>query len=148
MDTYQRILCATDFSDNCRVASERAVDMAHQCSAKLTFLHVVEYFPENRSNQVIAPEDVDPKGYRKQQAYASLEELVNDLGIAEAEHAVRFTTGSAGHVIVRFAKEHAFDLIVMATHGRHGITHILGATAYIVVHGAPCDILAVRSKVD
>jgi len=59
---------------------------------------------------------------------------------------VRFSMGSAKHEIVRFAREQNIDLIVAATHGRHGITAILGSTTIGVMHSAPCDVLAVRAK--
>ena len=60
MERYQNILCATDFSNHCRAAAERAADMAARYGAQLTLLHVVEYFPVDRSNVEIAPENVDP----------------------------------------------------------------------------------------
>ncbi len=145
MNSYQRILCATDFSDHCTAAAERAADMANRYGAELILLHVVEYFPEQRSNQEIAPEDVDPAVYREQQARTSLAELARRLGADETAQEVRFTSRSARHEIVRFAEEEGIDLIVLATHGRHGITHILGSTANGVMHDAPCDVLAVRA---
>ena len=146
MKGYQNILCATDFSDHCRAAAERAVEMARRYGAKLTLLHVVEYFPEDRSNEIIAPEDREPAAYQKQQAYISLASLAHDLGYDDAGREVTFTTGSARHGIVSFAEEQSIDLIVIATHGSHGITNILGATAYGVMHRASCDVLAVRAK--
>ncbi len=145
MNSYQRILCATDFSDHCIAAAERAADMANRYGAELILLHVVEYFPEQRSNQEIAPEDVDPAVYREQQARTSLAELARHLGADDTAQEVRFTSRSARHEIVRFAEEEGIDLIVLATHGRHGITHILGSTANGVMHDAPCDVLAVRA---
>lgn len=146
MKNYRKILCATDFSRNCRAAAERAAEMAGRYDAKLTLLHVVEYFPEDRSNDAIAPEDADPEVYRTEKALASLAKLADELGHADAAREVAFTTGSARHAIVDFAREHSADLIVIATHGRHGLAHILGGTAYGVMHGAPCDVLAVRAK--
>jgi universal stress protein A len=146
METYQNILCATDFSDYCRAAAERAADMAERYGAQLTLLHVVEYFPEDRSNLEITPENGDPKDYREAQAQASLAELAKHLKYDNVVEAVRFSTQSARHEIVHFAEEQKIDLIVLATHGLHGITPILGATTYGVTHRAPCDVLAVRAK--
>ncbi|HUW75258.1 MAG TPA: universal stress protein [Gallionella sp.] len=148
MKCYQNILCATDFSVHCKAAAERAIEMARLCGAKLTLLHVVEYFPEDRSNEVIAPEDNEPATYRKQQAHTLLANFAEDLGCAEACREVSFSTRSARHGIIRYAEEQSIDLIVVATHGRHGIANILGATAYGVVHRARCDVLAVRAKAD
>jgi universal stress protein A len=148
MKDYRNILCATDFSVHCRAAAERAVEMARRYGARLTLLHVVEYFPEDRSNELIAPEDREPSAYREQQAQTLLAKFAEDLGCGEAAREVSFSTRSARHGIIRFAEEQSIDLIVVATHGRHGIANILGATAYGVVHRATCDVLAVRAKAD
>lgn len=46
----------------------------------------------------------------------------------------------------RLAKEQRCDLIVVGSHGRHGLALLLGSTANDILHGAPCDVLAVRLK--
>jgi universal stress protein A len=146
METYQNILCVTDFSVFSKVAAQRAADLARRYNAQLTLLHVIEYFPEDRSNVDIAPEDADPKGYREKQARALLAELSQNLAFDNVVEAVLISTQSAKQEIIRFAEEQNIDLIVLATHGRHGINPILGSTTYGVAHRAPCDILAVRAK--
>lgn len=67
-------------------------------------LHVVEHFPEDRSNEEIAPEDADPKTYREERAKTLLMEIAQDLGNDNAVQAVRFTTQSAKHKIVSYAR--------------------------------------------
>jgi universal stress protein A len=52
--------------------------------------------------------------------------------------------GATKFEIARVAKENTFDLIVVGSHGRHGVALLLGSTANAVLHGAPCDVLAVR----
>ncbi|MGD8999803.1 MAG: universal stress protein [Granulosicoccaceae bacterium] len=148
MEGYQNILCATDFSPHSQVAAERAAQLAKQYGAQLTLLHVVENFPEDRSNVQIAPEDVDPVAYRKEQAGASLAELARHLGRNDAGQEIRFSPHSARHEIVHFARERNVDLIVLATHGHHGITALLGSTANGVVHSAPCEVLVVPATED
>ena len=145
MKRYQNILCATDFSDYCRVAAVRAAEMARYYGARLTLLHVVENFPVDRSNEIIAPEDVDPAAYHERYARESLAALEQHLEFDNAMLEVRFSTQSAKQKIVRFAKEQNIDLIVVATHGRHGIFSILGSTAYGVSHRSPCDVMMVRA---
>jgi len=146
MKPYQNILCATDFSQYSQVASERAAELAQYYGAQLTLLHVVDHFPEDRSNEQIAPENADPTAYRKEQAHASLTELARHLGQSDARKEVRFSTYSAQHEILHVAKEWGVDLIVLATHGHFGITAILGSTANGVMQSAPCDVLAVRAS--
>lgn len=146
MEAYKNILCGTDFSKQSEPAVERAVELAKRFGAKLTLLHVVEYFPEDRSNEMIAPEDVDPKAYREEQSDKLLTELVQKFDCKDARHEVVFSTHSAGREIVRYAGEQQVDLVIVGSHGYHGITVILGSTAITVIHSAPCDVLAIRSS--
>jgi len=145
MKRYRNILCATDFSDYCTAAAERAAEMAQLYGAKLTLLHVVEHFPVDMSNDIIGPEDVDPAVYREERARDALAKLAQHLKTDKAMQQVLFSTDSAKHEIVRYAKDQNVDLIVLATHGRHGVFAILGSTAYAVSHRAPCDVMMIRS---
>lgn len=145
MEGYRHILCAIDFSGYSERAAKRAFELARHYAARLTLLHVVEYFPIDRSNEVIAPEDADPAVYREQRERASLAELVKRLGSEEVTQDVRFSPHSAKREIVRFAKEQNVDLIVVGTHGQHGLTALLGSTAEGVAHMAPCDVLVIRA---
>ena len=146
MSGYQNILCAMDFSAYSDMALLRSMELAKLYKAKLTLLHVVEYFPEDRSNAQIPPEDADPAQYREQQALALLSEHAHSAGIADATQAVRVTAHSAKQEIIAFANEQHIDLIVVASHGRHGIAELLGSTANGVLHKAACDVLVVRAS--
>jgi universal stress protein A len=146
MKRYKNILCATDFSSNCRIAAERAADLARLYGGRLTLLHVVEHFPVDRSNVEIAPEDVDPARYHEERALASLAELANHLGYRRTRQEFRFSMQSARDEVLRFIEQDGTDLVVIASHGRHGITSILGSTTYGMTHKAPCDVLAVRAQ--
>lgn len=72
----------------------------------------------------------------------ALSELANRLGAPEAGLYVE--TGSTRAEILRLAKEKAVDLIVVGSHGRRGLALLLGSTANAILHGANCDVLAVR----
>jgi universal stress protein A len=145
MKRYRNILCATDFSDHCRAAAERAAELARLYGAELTLLHVVEHFPVDRSNTDIAPEDIDPARYHREKALASLADLAGLVKCDRVRQEVRFCMQSARNEILRFVEEHDTDLVVIASHGRHGVTSILGSTTYGVTHKSPCDVLAVRA---
>ena len=106
---------------------------------------MIEFFPEDRSNEQIAPEDIDPAEYRMRHARARLAEQAQHLGEVEAAQKVLVSEHSAKYEIVRFAKERQMDLIVVASHGRHGVSAVLGSTADGVLHTASCDVLAVRA---
>ncbi|MFK8051158.1 MAG: universal stress protein [Halioglobus sp.] len=84
-----------------------------------------------------------------QAAQASVEKLrslINDSGLNEAKPIVQF--GRAAPVIVEQAERLSVDLIVVGSHGRHGVRLLLGSTANAVLHHAKCDVLAVRLRED
>lgn len=146
MVKYHNILCATDFSKDSYDAFLRAGELANIYDANLTLLHVVDSFPLDRSNVQIAPENDDPKRYREEQAQLSLSDQINNSEIKSVKKEVRFSVQSAKHEIIQYAVEQKVDLIVIASHGHHGITALLGSTANGVVHGASCDVLVVRAN--
>ena len=148
MTTYKNILCATDFSPRCKVAAERAVEFARLLGSKLTFLHVVDHFPEDRSNQVIAPENEDPAAYREATARESLAELASALGYRDAAQEVLLTTRAAKYEILSFAADQQVDLIVVASRSYDGVLGLLGSTASGLVNRASCDVLVVHAEKD
>jgi universal stress protein A len=73
-----------------------------------------------------------------------LEKISKQLNQADVQQIV--TLGSTRSEIFRIAQEQAMDLIVIGTHGRHGVGLLLGSTANAILHGTPCDVHAVRIK--
>jgi universal stress protein A len=145
MAIYKHILCAVDFSDTSEAACRRALELARLFGAELSLLHIVEYFPEDRSNDFIAPECDDPAGFVESQAHLGMNELATRIGCEDATRHVLFSPHSARREIVRFTEENTIDLIVLGSHGRHGIAVLLGSTANGVVTRANCDVLAIRA---
>lgn len=142
MDDYRHLLLATDFAPESRHVGRRAVELAHRYGARLSLLHVVDYVPLELSNDMMLAEPVDVDGRLVEEARQNLERLAVELGQGDAQRWV--TLGSTGAEIKRTAEEHGVDLIVVGSHGRHGLALLLGSTANAVLHGAPCDVLAVR----
>lgn len=145
MKKYRNILCATDFSDPCRVAAERAAELARHYGAELTLLHVVEHFPVDRSNLDIAPEDVDPVLYHEEKALSALTEVAGQLKIDAVRREVRFSMESAREEILRFVAQDRTDLVVIASHGCHGFASALGSTTLGTTDKSPCDVLIVHA---
>jgi universal stress protein A len=145
MSEYQNILCVTDFSAASKRGIVRAVELAGHYQARLSLLHVIEHFPEDRSNEVIAPENVDPASFRQEKARSALAAIAKECGCESVRRELLVSSHSAGKPIVRFAEEHNTDLIVIGSHGHHGLAAILGSTANTIMHSAPCDVLAVRA---
>jgi universal stress protein A len=71
-----------------------------------------------------------------------IKEIADGLDYPIAQTLV--ATGNTGSEIHSVAQQLDADLIVIGSHGRHGISLLLGSTANGVLHGANCDILAVR----
>src|SRR5690606_5705918 len=68
--------------------------------------------------------------------------FAGDYGLPEEQMQIAF--GHPRQEIHRVATEFGCDLIVVGSHGRHGLALLLGSTANDVLHGAPCDVIAVR----
>jgi len=78
----------------------------------------------------------------EEQAKQRLTVIGKDLGVPiESQHVI---IGQPAQEMHRFANDNHVDLIVVGSHGRHGISLILGSTATGVLHGSHCDVLAVR----
>lgn len=141
--TYQHILVAADFSEHAERAVERAQDLAQRYGAELGIIHVVEYLPVMDSSfGPIAPFDVELTDQMVESAKKRLADLAGRAGIPADRQWVEM--GSPKAEIIRIAKEQNVDLIVLGSHGRHGIALLLGSTASSVMHHAECDVLAVR----
>ena len=146
MIKLQRILTTTDFSTHSKVALQYAVEFARAFNAEVILTHVVDsamflsqlppvgevYFPPNIA---------DLQG---DQARAECERILKESGIARGR--VVIGTGSPFLEIVRIATEEKADLIILGTHGRGAVAHmLLGSVAEKVVRKAPCPVLTVRS---
>jgi universal stress protein A len=143
--SYPHILVAVDFSEGSEQVVERARDLAQRYQADLSLIHVVENIPVmDPSYSSILPFDADLTEQMVEMARNRLNELGERLGITENRRWVEL--GSPKSEIIRIAEEQGIDLIVLGSHGRHGIGLLLGSTASSVVHHAGCDILAVRLK--
>lgn len=142
MGTYSHVLFATDFSPDSEAAGRKAVEVARLAGAKLSLLHVVEFSAMEYAGEIPIPENIDLDQRRIELARTQIAELSGRLGVEGAPTFVEL--GSPKHEIIRVAKEQGADLIVVGSHGRHGLQLLLGSTANGVLHLATCDVLAVR----
>lgn len=142
---YQQILFAADFSEDALRVGERARDIARTCGAKLSLIHVVEDVNISLGGGYeLLPVLPDlPDEALLQEARNALGNLAQRLDVADAGLWV-VNALSTKEGIIGAAKDHHIDLIVVGSHGRHGLALLLGSTANAVLHGAPCDVLAVR----
>ena len=140
---FETILMPTDFSPPSDRALEYAVALAKQSGAAIHLVHVVGHPIEMASW---------PESYYIE--YAKLQQQLLDdaerqiAGTARSISGVKVTTevleGSPARVIVSAAGDRKCQLIVMGTHGRSGLSHlVLGSVAERVVRTAPCPVLTV-----
>jgi universal stress protein A len=145
MKGYRHILLAADFSDGGPIVAERCQELARYYQARMTLLHVVESFPIVDSTYgPIMPFEIDLTEQMVSVAKTRLAALGDELAVPADQRLVE--VGSAKVEIVRIAEELEVDLIVLGSHGRHGVGLLLGSTASSVIHHANCDVLAVRLK--
>jgi len=144
MAVYSHILLAVDFTPVTDTVARQAIELCQAFKARLSLVHVVEFTQMDLSNDLILPQELDLDQELMKQSKQRLEELAENLGIDKSECFV--SQGSTRREILRLAKELNTNLIVIGSHGREGIQRLLGSTANAVLHGAPCDVLAVRIK--
>ncbi len=141
------ILCPTDFSDGSRRAFETAVDMARDTGAKLTLFHV-HHLPTTVFPDAIVPLPPELMRDIEQAIDMQLAQLCGEAraaGVRVADYASAIGTTHAE--ICAAADRLGADLIVIGTHGRSGLGHlVLGSVAEKVVRRAPCPVLTVRPE--
>jgi universal stress protein A len=142
MSGYAHMLLAVDFSAATDSVAHRARQLSGLFEAKLSLIHVVEFVPVDLSNEMVLPQAPEIEQQLLQLAERRLSELAAALGVGRS--ACHVMHGNTRREILRVAEQNAVDLIVIGSHGRQGIQLLLGSTANAVLHGAPCDVLAVR----
>lgn len=142
----QRILFPTDFSEQSQAAEKSACDLADQFRAELHVLHVLHDLFLTMP-QTAAALLIPPKALEDVINYAEAEiQKFPPSSWASGKQVVRVVRiGTTHDTIVQYAKENAIDMIVIGTHGRTGLSHVLlGSVAERVVQHAPCSVLTVR----
>ncbi len=139
------ILFPTDFSNGARAAMDHAVSLASDYKAKLILLYVIQdisiaewYIPSSLSVTDLVEE-------MQKSAWKEMDKWTAEVSAKVGDVAKAVVRGVPFVEIIKTAKEKNADLIVIGTHGRTGIDHMLfGSTAEKVVRKAPCPVLTVR----
>jgi universal stress protein A len=143
MDSYKHILLAVDFYENNNAVVNRAQDLVNKYQAKLSIIHVVDNMPiADTGYGADIPFNIDLTTELMASAKTSLIKMGEKLAVTEDRQWLEM--GSPKLEIIRVANENDVDLIVVGSHGRHGLALLLGSTANGVLHHATCDVLAVR----
>lgn len=141
---YSHILIAVDLTEECHPVVQRALAIASSCGASASLVHIVEPMAMAFGGDV----PMDLSMLQQQQFDQARERLEGFAGQyaqlgPERRH---LAYGQPRQEIHRLAEEQGCDLIMVGSHGRHGLALLLGSTANDLIHGAPCDVLAVRLK--
>jgi len=142
MGAYQRILLAVDFMPGVEEVCRRARELGKCTGAQLSVIHVIEPVVMAPPYEGMPSLPVDFEQQMLKSAQDSLKQLVDKEGMQNANWSVE--VGSVKWTIIEYAREQNTDLIVIGSHGRHGLERLLGSTANAVLHAAPCDVLAVH----
>jgi nucleotide-binding universal stress UspA family protein len=145
MRQFDKILTAIDFSENSDYAFDYALTLAKQFKAELTIMHVIN-------------EPIDLRGFYV--PHISFEELEKDIAEGATKMMEKFCQTKLGDFtnyktaivsgipyeeIIKKAEETSASLIVLGTHGRTGLDHLIfGSTAERVVRSAACPVLTIR----
>ena len=143
MSSYRQLLVAIDLSDQSRAIAAKSVELARQWNSQLRLLHVIEFVPvEPMSDALVPVVQIDDRVVAR--AKEQIVALASTLGMAA--DCCRVATDNVKGEILRQAREVGADLIVLGCRERHGLSILVNLTEDTVLHGAPCDVLAMRVR--
>ena len=142
----RHVLVPTDFSECSAVALRYGLALAQRFGAHVHLLHAVANpFDQPWATEVYPVPQADFERLAREESDARLAALLAETGLPADRLTCATTSGPAFLAILEYAKVAGIDLIVMGTHGRGVVTHLLiGSVAENVVRKAPCPVLTVR----
>ena len=143
-----KLLVPTDFSEDSEQAARYAVELAKRFQAEIHCVHVVDipadllstsdYYMTGPSGQFV--DQIREESKKNLEAFT--EKNLEGIQVRTA-----FLEGSPFVEIIRYARDQQIDLVVIATHGRTRLKHVLfGSVAEKVVRKAPCPVLVVKRE--
>lgn len=145
MKSIEKILVATDFSEYSEEACEYAITLARKFDASLTVLHVINEPVDLRGFYVphITFEELEKE--ISEGAVKMLEKFCSENMADFTRYEKEVVAGVPYEEIVKLAVEKGVSMIIIGTHGRTGLDHIIfGSTAERVVRTSPCPVLTIR----
>jgi universal stress protein A len=136
---YKHILFATDLTEETDYIVNKVKTIRGYTDAKLSLVHVVEPMP-GYSYAYLGIEDIE--GQLIEEAREALIRLAGKLSVDMKDQFIE--VGPTKSKILKVADDIHADLIICGSHGRHGLSLLLGSTANAILHGAKCDVLTVR----
>lgn len=144
---YKRILCPVDFSAASDRALRYAFSLAEEAKARLTVLHVLEWFPDQEIREHRHFDVPEYRRFLEEDARRRLADAIPEDVRTWCEPAEKVGCGKAWREILRVAEDEMSDAIVMGVHGRGALdVALFGSTANHVVRQAHCPVLTVRGR--
>lgn len=141
MSVYKHILIGLDLSPESQQVIDRVKFLFANSDTKISICHVLEPLAFTYGGDI--PVDLsDVQTQLQEQASGRLAALAEQLNVSAADQHI--ILGHPAQEMHNMAKRDDVDLIVVGSHGRHGLALIFGSTSNSVLHGASCDVLAVR----
>ncbi len=141
MQSYRHILVGLDLTIESTAVLQKAATLATACGANLTAAHVIEPLTFTYGGDM--PIDLSEiQAHLQTKAEHELIRLVKELPMEMEQHHI--LVGQAATELHLLAEQLDADLIVVGSHGRKGFALLLGSTSNSVLHGAGCDVLAIR----
>lgn len=140
---YEKIILALSLSVTDQPLIKKAQGLIKEERIELYLIHAVEHINTYGAAYGISA-GIDVENVLLEEAKKSVKEIASSLNVPLIRQIVKI--GSPKFIILDQAEKIEADLILVGSHGRHGIQLLLGSTANAVLHGAKCDVLAVRLK--
>lgn len=141
MACYKHIIAGLDLSEESPQVLEKAAELAKACGASLSVAHVIEPLTFAYGGDM----PVDLSEVQEQLQLKAEQELQRLAG--QIQHPIQqehVLVGQPATELHHLAGQENADLIIVGSHGRKGFALLLGSTSNSVLHGASCDVLAVR----
>jgi nucleotide-binding universal stress UspA family protein len=142
---FKSIVVGTDGSDTAAIALERALELARLTGARLHVVSAYEPTPARVGGSKPVAEAAEWAVGSDFQVDAVLERARETARAGDLEIEVHAPKGDAADALLSLAKEQGADLIVLGSRGMRGARRVLGSVPNKVSHGAPCDVLIVRT---
>lgn len=142
MKNYKHVVVAVELAKSDATLIEHAKQMVHDFKFNVVLVHAVEHIGAYSAYGMGVGIEIERA--LVESAQSEMKKLGKHIGIPETRQVVQ--SGPAKFIILDEAEKNKADLIIVGSHGRHGLRAILGSTANAVLHGARCDVLAVRLK--
>jgi len=145
MHYHKKILVAMELiSEKENFIVNRAKELARKGKVDMYIVHAIEQVGNYAASYAVSA-GIDIEKTLSDEARKDIKQIAQKLEVSDAHQIIKI--GLASQVILEVAKEIKPDLIIVGSHGKHGLGLLLGSTANSVIHSAKCDVLAVRAPI-